>query len=378
MNGNFGLYRDDGLGAVRATPKQAETIKKQLCKIFRDHSLNITIDANRKVVDYLDVTMNLNDGTYSPYMKENNSIKYVNKNSNHPPSIINNIPASINRRLSDISSTENIFNNAKLPYQQALEKSGYSHNLKFNPIEEQQNSNKRQRKRNIIWYNPPYSRNVTTNISRTFLNIISEEFPKNHPLHKIINRNTVKVSYSCMTNIKGIIQKHNTNIIRKQKSSPPTTENKCNCRKSNKPNCPLEGNCLTRSIIYQATVTPHNNNKEETYIGLTENTFKTRFTNHKASFTHRDKSNTELSNFIWKLKDNGTNYNIKWRVIAKAKTFDIASNRCNLCIAEKFYIIYHPEMATLNEHRGLISACRHTNKQLLWTNNLHVAVYNPP
>ena len=48
-----------------------------------------------KVVNYLDVTFNLSDGTYKPYTKPNNEIKYIHKNSNHPPSVIRQIPLSI-------------------------------------------------------------------------------------------------------------------------------------------------------------------------------------------------------------------------------------------------------------------------------------------
>lgn len=51
--------------------------------------------------------------------------------SNHPPNIIRNIPEAISRRLSDISSDEDVFNEAALPYQEALRKSGYSYNLMF-------------------------------------------------------------------------------------------------------------------------------------------------------------------------------------------------------------------------------------------------------
>ena len=55
-----------------------------------------------EVVNYLDVTFNLNDGTYKAYTKPNNEIKYIHKNSNHPPSVIPQIPLSIESRLSTI------------------------------------------------------------------------------------------------------------------------------------------------------------------------------------------------------------------------------------------------------------------------------------
>ena len=73
-----------------------------------------------KVVNYLDVTFNLNDGTYKPYTKPNNEIKYIHKNSNHPPSVIRQIPLSIESRLSTLSFNEKIFQEAVPPYQKAL------------------------------------------------------------------------------------------------------------------------------------------------------------------------------------------------------------------------------------------------------------------
>ena len=59
-----------------------------------------------KVVNYLDVTFDLNDGTYKPYTKPNNEIKYIHKNSNHPPSVIQQIPLPIESRSSTLSLNE--------------------------------------------------------------------------------------------------------------------------------------------------------------------------------------------------------------------------------------------------------------------------------
>ena len=47
---NFGLYRDDGLGVTKASPWQAELIKKEMCSIFAKYGLKVTIEANKKVV----------------------------------------------------------------------------------------------------------------------------------------------------------------------------------------------------------------------------------------------------------------------------------------------------------------------------------------
>ena len=42
-----------------------------------------------KIVNYLDVTLNLNDGSYRPYKKPNEETNYINVNSDQPPSILN-------------------------------------------------------------------------------------------------------------------------------------------------------------------------------------------------------------------------------------------------------------------------------------------------
>ena len=80
-----------------------------------------------EVVNYLDVTFNLNDGTYKAYTKPNNKIKYIHKNSNHPPSVILQIPLSIESRLSTLSFNKKIFQEPVSPYQKALQNSGYRH-----------------------------------------------------------------------------------------------------------------------------------------------------------------------------------------------------------------------------------------------------------
>ena len=200
---NFGLYRDDGLGVTKASPRQAELIKKELCSIFAKYGLKITIEANKKVVNFLEVTLNLANGKHLPYNKPGNIPLYVNKKSNHPPRIIENILKSINKRLSEISIDENSFSKAAPLYQKALDDSGYNHKLAFSvPTEQSPNSGRRNRLRGIIWYNPPFSRNVATNVGRSFLKILEEEVPKGHALHKIFNRNTIKISYSCVQNLK--------------------------------------------------------------------------------------------------------------------------------------------------------------------------------
>ena len=78
-------------------------MKKKMCKIFKENGLNITVEYNLAIADFLDVTYDLKSGTYYSYRKQNNEILYIHKQSNHPPSIVKQIPSIISEQVSDIS-----------------------------------------------------------------------------------------------------------------------------------------------------------------------------------------------------------------------------------------------------------------------------------
>ena len=326
INLNIGLYRDDGLGVSRLTARQTEIAKKKLCSVFKEHGLRITIEANVKVVNFLDVTFDLSRNTYEPYMKPNNFPVYVHKKSNHPPQIIKNIPKSVNRRLSAISSNKDIFDRAAKPYQEALNKSGYDYTLNFDPPLEA-TSNRRKRSRKITYFNPPFSQNVKTKIGEKFFKILAKCFPEGHVLRKIINKNTVKLAYRCMPNMKKVISCHNR-IVTDANRVQPTNPSMCNCQQ--KQECPLPGRCLTDKVVYQATVTDENQNRE-TYTGLTSLTFKERHYKHKNSFKYKDSENsTTLSTHIWDLKDRGVPFSLEWDIIDRAPPFNPTTRKCRL------------------------------------------------
>ena len=200
-------------------------------------------------------------------------------------------------------------------------------------------------------------------LGKQFLNLLDTCFPSTNKLHKILNRNTVKISYKCMPNMKQIISNHNKTILNKDNNTECKTNN-CNCRI--KEACPVNQKCQTSSLIYQATVTRHHNNKEESYIGLTDNTFKTRYNGHTSSFRNEQYRNaTTLSNYIWTLKDRNINYSLKWKIIDRGRAYQPSGKNCGLCDLEKFYIISRPELASLNQRNELATSCRHRKKHLL-------------
>ena len=126
--------------------------------------------------------------------------------------VIKHLPMNITERLSSISCNKDEFNKSKPIYAEALKKSGFDGNMSFIDPATKKNKRKRIRK-NIIWFNPPFDKNVTTNVAKRFLQLIDKHFPKGHALHKLFNRNTVKVSYSCMNNMASIISGHNAKIL---------------------------------------------------------------------------------------------------------------------------------------------------------------------
>ena len=129
---NIGLYRDDGLSVFKnKSGTQLERIRKNLQKTFKDFGLEIVAESNLKIVNYLDVTLNLNNGSFKPYHKPDDIIQYINKESNHPPSIIEHLAASIEKRLSNNSSNEKIFKEAAIYYEGTLNKAGYINNLVY-------------------------------------------------------------------------------------------------------------------------------------------------------------------------------------------------------------------------------------------------------
>ena len=290
-----------------------------------------------KIVNYFDVTFNLNNGKYCPYRKPNNQPLYINAKSNHPPNIIKQLPDSISRRISDNSCNEDEFNKAMTEYDTALKSNGHTKPLTHNK-HRQTTRPRRTLQRNIIWYNPPFSNNVQTNIGKTFLRLVSKHFLKHHEYHSLYNKNNVKVSYSCMENMGSIINKHNKKVL-SNNNNHDNNESLCNCR--SKEECPLNNNCLSSSIIYNAQITTTDNKTTpKNYIGLTEGTFKQRFNQHKVTFRHRKYTNsTELSKYIWQLKDNSVNFNIKWSIIARARPYNNTTKRCDLCLTEKLMII---------------------------------------
>ena len=203
---DFGLCRDDGLGILRNTfGPEADRKRRNIIKIFEECGLSITCEVNKRIVDFLDVRFNLNDQNLRTSQKAKNEPVYINKQSNHPPNIIvADIPKAIAKRLTNISCNKNVFDGNVDIYETAIKNSGFDGTITYNDQSEQANNvniedanQVRKRKRAIIWYNPPYSMNVKTNIGKTFFKLLQKHFPPTHPMCTIFNKNKIKITYSC-------------------------------------------------------------------------------------------------------------------------------------------------------------------------------------
>ena len=166
---------DDGLAIIKnKSARLTDKTRKELHKAFEQFGLKITGESNLHVVNFLDVTFDLSTGKYKPYRKPNDDLLYINKHSNHTPSILRQLPTSINKCISTLSPDKQSFEDAAPAYQNALGHSNFSHKLEYTPHETQRP--RRSGQCNVIWFNPPFSKNVKTNIACSFLHLETHTF----------------------------------------------------------------------------------------------------------------------------------------------------------------------------------------------------------
>ena len=147
---------------------------------------------------------------------------YINKKSNHLPSVLQQLPKSVWKRISEISSNE-----STPCYENALKRADITSpkNICQHKIKNENNQQREQRKQKIIWFNPSYSLSVKTNVGKFLLKLLNCHFPRARKFHKIFSSNTVKVSYCCMKNIGSLRSAQNKQVLQ------PRNENfGCNCK----------------------------------------------------------------------------------------------------------------------------------------------------
>ena len=186
-----------------------------------------------------------------------------------------------------------------------------------------------------MYYNPT----IVTDVGRKFLSLLDKHFKPGDHLHKHINKNTVKISYSTCPNMKTQISKHNAKVLRKEDSSE---KKECKCLKK-QPECPVEGKCQTSSVVYKAEVEIPNT-VTKSYIGLTKNEFIKRYQQHQGALKNINSPHaTALSRYVWEMKEKiGVQPKIKWKIVTRAYSFSSRGRQCNATFAyqkrEKYYM----------------------------------------
>ena len=70
---------DDGLMIQEyINDQQIDQLRKKIMKIFKKIDFKIDIETNLKIVNFLDLTFNLINGSYKPYKRPNDTLLYIN------------------------------------------------------------------------------------------------------------------------------------------------------------------------------------------------------------------------------------------------------------------------------------------------------------
>ena len=128
---------------------------------------------------------------------------------------------------------------------------------------------------------------------------------------------------------------------------------------------------MSKDIVYKATISTGNTQDTKHYIGMTLNTFKERYRNHIKSFTHKKYSNeTKLLKHIWHLKQNKTDFTIKWSIIKKSISYT-GDPKDVIYVWTKNYksILKEKNNCFLNKRSEIVLACQH--KSRFQVNNLN-------
>ena len=278
----------------------------------------------------------------------------------------------------DISSDKELFEQEMHVYQDALKDAGHKLKLDYDRCFSKKSitarhgrppdvSDKRPRRRSITWFIPPFNLYCSTKVGRLFRELIEKHFSKGDLVGKLFNRNRLKLSYSCVGSLKSKIAAHNRRILHPAQ----VLENlgSCNCRVKNE--CPMNGHCVWESIIYKAEVCKANEEKGsgKLYIGLVSGLWKARYSIHKGSFDDsRRKNETELSKYVWSLKENNVQFSVHWEKVSHARPYSKETKKCSLCSVEKLTIMQYLKSEPrriLNKREEILNKCLHRRKHLM-------------
>ena len=393
---SIAIYRDDVIITLKKHGKQINETKSILTKLFKDEGLTLCEWDEGTKMTYLDIEFSLHDGTYRPFKKPNDNSKYLSKHSDHPKKVLESVPLTVAHRINMLCSNQEIFSSVKNDYEMDLKLQGYKNvSLEYKPpenLEERMVHSENKKKKNekksrqILWFVPPFTKQIDrgTSVGRKFFTIIDTCIPKTHPLHKIINRNTIKMSYRTMPNfgkiVKGLNKKVTDKFIKKrQKESDKNlneskkprgrpkyaTKKDCNCARTHP--CPLDNKCNRSEVVYKAVINSSNEEINNSfYIGGALE-FKKRYSNHLQTFRNKEvEQECSLKDFVWDLKERQIEFTVQWEILKQSRSYRPGDKACSLCVDEKLYVLENSKNNKLiNKDILNMEKCRHKNKYLV-------------
>ena len=196
---------------------------------------------------------------------------YINVNSNQPSSIIKQVLKDVDRRIRRLLSNKKIFHGSCKIYIEALKNSGFREKFTYLELKKIQPNNNnfyknkettdncnikekchKIEKGKLYGLTHPFCKLANINIGKYFFKLIDKHFNQYNMLHKIFNRKTLKISYSCTNNFKEIINPFNMEVIRKY-CDQHENNNYINC--NSKIDCSMGGICNLKNV-YQVTIFP--------------------------------------------------------------------------------------------------------------------------
>ena len=242
-----------------------------------------------------------------------------------------------------------------------------------------ENSRNNSNRRDVIWFNPPYNIYCSTDVGKHFRNLIEKHFIRGTDLGKLFNRNKLKISYSCLPNLRSKIAAHNRRVLFGGEET--IHGGGCNCHTPME--CVMEGECKISDIIYKAEVLKEGEGRGEghAYIGMASGEFKRRWYNHRQSFRDEGKEkSTELAKFIWNLKRWMINYTVHFETLEFTTPYRRETGSPRMCIQEKIAIIKSLKdlgARCLNRREELFRNCVHRYRHLLGTINTRKKDWQP-
>ena len=147
----------------------------------------------------------------------------------------------------------------------------------------------------------------------------------------------------------------------------------------------MDGQCRQANVVYGATVKTLDilgepvDDSAETYTGTAYPVWKIRMYRHNTTFNNpKYRHETALADYIWDLQcpdqcyergeeecEHSIDYEITWKILARAPGYNPITGMCRLCLKESFFILFHPETASLNKKTEIYQSCKHKQFKFL-------------